>query len=139
MTTERNLLGQPLPVVPDWWQGSNPEYYIYRAILRRGLVETVDFQYQRNVFGGRQRRGGIIPDFFIFNPRVGINVQGSRFHTPPFGNTGFDRMQRVAIERQGIRMEFISDTEAEIRPDAAVQEAILGTRGRGPLEALRST
>ena len=137
MTTERNVLGQVLPVVPDSWLGSKPEYYIYRAILRRGLREGIDFQYQRNVFGGRTRRGGAVPDFFIFVPRVGINIQGARFHTPPIGNIAFDQMQRAAIEQTGIRMEFISEEEAKVRPDEAVAEAIQGTRGRGPAESLR--
>ena len=134
MTTERNTLGQLLPIVPDSWLGSKPEYYIYRAILRRGLREGIDFQYQRNVFGGRTNRGGVIADFFIFVPRVGINVQGRFFHEK---RIRADQMQRSALEVSGIRMEFISEEEAAIRPDAAVTEAILGTRGRGPAEALR--
>ena len=123
--------------VPESWPGSDPEYYVYRAILRTGRTEGVDFQYQKNTFGGRTQRGGIIPDFAIFVPRVGINVQGARFHTPPFGSVALDRMQRVQLEKAGLRMEFISETEAQLRPDAAVREAIAGTRGRGPLEALR--
>ena len=129
-TQERGPQGNILPQVPDAWPGSKPEYYVYRAILRTG-------QYQKNTFGGRTQRGGIIPDFAIFVPRVGINVQGARFHTPPFGSVALDRMQRVQLEKAGLRMEFISETEAQLRPDAAVRDAIAGTRGRGPLEALR--
>lgn len=136
-TQQRGPQGNILPIVPDSWPGSDPEYYVYRAILRTGRTEGVDFQYQKNTFGGRTQRGGIIPDFAIFVPRVGINVQGARFHTPPFGSVAFDRMQRVQLEKAGLRMEFISETEAQLRPDAAVREAIAGTRGRGPLEALR--
>ncbi len=135
--TTRDIQGNPLPTVPEWWEGSDPEYFVYRAILRTGRHEGVDFQYQRNTFGGRQQRGGIIPDFVIFVPRVGINVQGARFHTPPFGSLALDRMQRVQLEKSGLRMEFISEREAQLRADAAVRDAIAGTRGRGPLEALR--
>ena len=136
-TQERGPQGNILPQVPDAWPGSKPEYYVYRAILRTGRKEGVDFQYQKNTFGGRTQRGGIIPDFAIFVPRVGINVQGARFHTPPFGSVALDRMQRVQLEKAGLRMEFISETEAQLRPDAAVRDAIAGTRGRGPLDALR--
>jgi len=136
-TQERGPQGNILPQVPVSWPGSKPEYYVYRAILRTGRKEGVDFQYQKSTFGGRTQRGGIIPDFAIFVPRVGINVQGARFHTPPFGSVALDRMQRVQLEKAGLRMEFISETEAQLRPDAAVREAIAGTRGRGPLEALR--
>ena len=139
MTTrqERGPQGRLLPIVPDSWPGSDPEYYVYRAILRTGRKEGVDFQYQTNTFGGRTQRGGIIPDFVIFTPRVGINVQGARFHTPPFGSLALDRMQRIQLEKSGLRMEFISEREAQLRADAAVRDAIAGTRGRGPLEALR--
>ena len=136
-TQQRGPQGNILPQVPESWPGSDPEYFVYRAILRTGRTEGVDFQYQKNTFGGRTQRGGIIPDFAIFVPRVGINVQGARFHTPPFGSVALDRMQRVQLEKAGLRMEFISETEAQLRPDAAVREAIAGTRGRGPLEALR--
>lgn len=136
-TQQRGPQGNILPLVPDWWPGSDPEYYVYRAILRTGRAEGLDFQYQKNVFGGRTQRGGIIPDFLIYIPRVGINVQGARFHTPPFGSVALDRMQRVQLEKSGLRMEFISEKEAQLRADDAVREAIAGTRGRGPLEALR--
>ena len=136
-TQQRGPQGNILPQVPESWRGSDPEYFVYRAILRTGRTEGVDFQYQKNTFGGRTQRGGIIPDFAIFVPRVGINVQGARFHTPPFGSVALDRMQRVQLEKAGLRMEFISETEAQLRPDAAVRDAIAGTRGRGPLEALR--
>ena len=136
-TQQRGPQGNILPQVPESWPGSDPEYFVYRAILRTGRTEGVDFQYQKNAFGGRTQRGGIIPDFAIFVPRVGINVQGARFHTPPFGSVALDRMQRVQLEKAGLRMEFISETEAQLRPDAVVRDAIAGTRGRGPLEALR--
>ena len=64
-------------------------------------------------------------------------MQGARFHTPPFGSLALDRMQRVQLEKSGLRMEFISEREAQLRADEATREAIAGTRGRGPLEALR--
>ncbi len=55
-------------------------------------------------------------------------MQGARFHTPPFGSLALDRMQRVQLEKSGLRMEFISEREAQLRADAAVRDAIAGTR-----------
>ncbi len=68
---------------------------------------------------------------------LGSTCREARFHTPPFGSLALDRMQRVQLEKSGLRMEFISEREAQLRADAAVRDAIAGTRGRGPLEALR--
>lgn len=132
--TTRDVLNRPLPEVPADWPGTIPEFFIFRAIERTDRVLDIDFQYQGGFFGGRQQRGGIIPDFLILDPRVGINVQGARFHLPPFGSPALDRLQRIQLEGAGIRMEFIGEDEALNRPDEAVREAIAGTRGRGPIE-----
>ena len=134
----RDVLGRPLPQVPEEWTdlgGTAPEYYIYLAIERTGRQHGVDFWYQRAFLGGRLVRGGITPDFIIQFPRVGINVQGERYHFPPLGSPRRDQMQRVTLERMGIRMEYISENEARSNPDGAVRGAIAGTRGRGPLGA----
>ena len=134
----RDVLGQPTPVVPESWTargGTEPEYFIFLAILRTGRKEPVDFIFQKAFFGGRLTRGGVVADFMIFSPRVAINVQGARFHLSTAHQRTNDRLQRAALEGSGIRMEFISDFEAVNGPDKAVREAIAGTRGRGPLTA----
>ena len=75
----RTVTGKVIEEVPEWWLargGSQPEYWIYRAIIRTGrLEEAGDFIYQSKQFGGRNVRGGAIVDFIIRSPHVGINVQ----------------------------------------------------------------
>jgi hypothetical protein len=140
MTTVRDVLRRPLDPVPLWWTvergGTIPEYYVYRACERIVGPEYVGFEFEGGFFGGRLVRGGIIPDILIYSPRVGINVQGARFHLPPVGSPANDRLQRAQMEMIGVRMEFIGEAEAINRPDQSVREAIAGTRGRGPLEAM---
>ncbi len=137
MTTD--ILGRPLDPVPQTWTeergGTIPEYYIYRALWRTGREEGIDFEYQASFAGGRLIRGGIIPDFLVYAPKVGINVQGQRYHLPPFANPSNDRIQRAQMESVGVRMEYISEEEALNSPDEAVRSALAGTRGRGPIEA----
>ena len=51
-----NVVGAEQPLAPEWWLalgGSEPEYYIYRALLKRGLREGQDFTYQKEFGGGR--------------------------------------------------------------------------------------
>ena len=132
----RTVTGQPVERVPEWWLergGSQPEYWIYRAIIRTGRLEFVDFIYQKKQFGGRLQRGGAIVDVEIFSPHVGINVQSNYFYSRTTNQRAHDRIQRAELERNGFRLEFIDETEAVNRPDAAVREALAGTRGRGPI------
>ena len=135
----RTVTGQPVERVPESWLergGSQPEYWIYRALYRAGYKEGpgfLGFRYQSKKFGGRLQRGGAIVDFEIFNPHVGINVQSNYFHSRTTNQRAHDRIQRAELERNGFRLEFIDETEAVNRPDAAVREALAGTRGRGPI------
>ncbi len=136
LATTRTITGRPVEEVPGWWLergGSQPEYWIYRAIIRTGRLETVDFIYQEKRFGGRIQRGGAVVDFLIFNPHVGINVQSKYFHNRTTDQRGHDRMLRAALEVNGLRIEFIDEEEAINSPDEAVREALAGTRGRGPI------
>ena len=133
----RTTTGAPVEQVPEWWferGGSQPEYWIWRAITRTGrLEEAGDFIYQAKQFGGRMQKGGYVVDFIITEPRVGINVQSIYYHNRTVDQRGQDAIGRALLEADGLRLEFISEEEAVNRPDAAVQEAITGTRGRGPL------
>ncbi len=132
----RTVTGQPVEQVPEWWLergGSQPEYWIYRAIIRTGRLEPYDFFYQAKRFGGRLTRGGAIVDFEIYSPHVGINVQSKYFHNRTTNQRAQDTLLRAELERNGFRIEYIDETEAVNRPDAAVREALAGTRGKGPL------
>ena len=55
----RTSSGRVLEPVPQWWTlagGSQPEYYVYKALLRTGRKLNVDFTYQSKQFGGRLER-----------------------------------------------------------------------------------
>jgi very-short-patch-repair endonuclease len=121
--------------VPPDFDGSEPEFFIFRALERRGMVRGVDFVFQSSFLGGRTRRGGVDVDFLIFSPRLGIEVQSAFFHTRTSTQRANDNLRRLALEGQGLRVEFIDENEARNRPDEAVFEALAGTRGRGPIGA----
>lgn len=135
--TQTNAAGQALPRVPEWWinqrGGSDLEYYVYRAILKTGRQEGVDFVYQNRFFGGKISRGGAVVDFLIFSPEVGINVQSLYYHGTSAAQRAHDKLQRIALESSGLRVAYISEEDAINRPDEAVREAIAGTRGQSPL------
>jgi hypothetical protein len=133
----RTVTGKPVEQVPEWWLargGSQPEYWVYRAIVRTGrLEENGDFIYQSKFFGGRLTRGGAVVDFIIKSPRVGINVQSKYFHNRTTDQRAHDALQRASLEASGLRVEFIQEEEAINSPDEAVREALAGTRGKGPI------
>jgi hypothetical protein len=133
----RTVTGKPVEQVPEWWfarGGSQPEYWVYRAIVRTGrLEENGDFIYQSKFFGGRLTRGGAVVDFIIKSPRVGINVQSKYFHNRTTDQRAHDALQRASLEASGLRVEFIQEEEAINSPDEAVREALAGTRGKGPI------
>tara|TARA_Y100000310_G_scaffold3792_1_gene4668 strand:+ start:12943 stop:13353 length:411 start_codon:yes stop_codon:yes gene_type:complete len=135
VTRTRDDAGRLREVKPPDFLGSEPEFFIFRALQRRGMVEGIHFAFQSAFFGGRQTRGGAIVDFFVRSPRVGINVQSEFFHQRTSAQRANDALQRIAIESSGLRVEFISEDDARNRPDEAVAEALAGTRGRGPIGA----
>lgn len=132
----RTDAGRVLPRVPEDFPGSEPEFFIFRALQRLGFVEDVHFTFQSSFFGGRQTAGGVIIDFFIYDPRMGIAVQSAFYHGRTATQRARDAAQRIEIEtRLGLRVEFIDENDARNRPDEAVAEALTGTRGRGPIGA----
>ena len=141
MVQQRTLTsdsGKVLEAAPTWWLargGSQPEYWIYRALYRRGLREPIDFVYQSKQFGGRIQRGGAVVDFLVRTPHVGINVQSDYFHTRTTKQRAHDALQRASLEASGMRVEYIGEDEARNRPDEAVAEALAGTRAKGPIGA----
>ena len=131
-----NVVGAEQPLAPEWWLalgGSEPEYYIYRALLKRGLKEGTDFTYQKEFGGGRLDPGGTIVDFLIEFPRVGISVQSDYWHNRTAGQRAHDVAIRSMLEGFGIRVEYIDEDEAINDADRAVDDAITGTRATGPI------
>ena len=137
VTRTRDDAGRLLPQVPEGFSGSEPEFFIFRALQRRGMVEGVHFTFQSSQFGGRQVAGGVIIDFFIHLPvRLAIAVQSTFYHGRTTTQRARDATRRIEIEgRLSLRVEFIDEDDARNRPDEAVAEALAGTRGRGPIGA----
>ena len=132
----RDNLGRPVQLAPEWWTargGSEPEYYIYKALQRRGLVEGVDFQYQSPQSGGRMQLGGAIVEFLLVFPPIGINVQSLYYHASTATQRSHDVMVRSTLEGKGIQVMFISENEAINNPDGAVADAITGRGSTDPV------
>lgn len=135
---QRDVAGRQLPTIPQEWidrGGSDLEYFIWLALNRIGLREGVDFTYQVSRFGGRNTSGGVIVDFVVFFPFVGIAVQSDFHHLLKSKQRAKDLIDQQQLELSGMRVEFIGEDDARNRPVEAVREALAGTRARGPIGA----
>ena len=117
---------------PDWWPGTNPEWWVYQWLLHRGLKERVDFTYQENVQGGRVIPGGSVIDFMIRGAPGGSllwRIQGYYWH---YGRPGGQRMKdyekRLRLEGQGFTVIDILDRDIE---DPQQREKVLDAALRG--------
>ena len=125
----RTSRGRVLKPVPQGWTlagGTQPEYYVYKALLRTGRKLNVDFTYQSKQFGGRLERGGAVADFLIVSPPIGINVQSKYFHARTTNQRAHDRLQREQYEANGIKIAFIDEDEAFENADYFVRRALSG-------------
>jgi hypothetical protein len=133
---DRDVTGRRLALPPESWLlrgGSQPEYYIYRALQDRGLVEGIDFTYQSPQAGGRMTLGGAIVDFLVVFPPIGINVQSLYYHATTAEQRAHDITVRATLEGQGIQVFFISEDEAINNPSGAVADAIAGRGSTDPI------
>ena len=125
----RTRSGRTLEPVPQWCTlagGSQPEYYVYKALLRTGRRLDIDFTYQSKQFGGRVSRGGSIADFIIVSPPMGINVQSRYYHARTTNQRAHDRLQREQYEANGIKIAYIDEDEAFENADYYVRRALSG-------------
>ena len=135
MTTQ-NLQQQ----VPQGWPGSLPEYLVYQSLTETfNKTEGIDFTYQSSLLGGRLFKGGVILDFYFYNPPdLAINVQGEYYHygmgLTPMQN---DRFVRAQMAGEGITLIFIDENDILNNVDHFVEEALnykdhsrLGSGGR---------
>lgn len=135
---QRDVAGRQLPAIPQAWidrGGSDLEYFIWLALNKIGLREGIDFVYQVSRFGGRNTTGGVIVDFLVRFPFVGINVQGAFHHLLKAKQRAKDLIGQQQLELSGMRIEFIGEDDARNRPVEAVRDALAGTRARGPIGA----
>ena len=79
MTTARAYTNVEAP--PDWG-GSLPEYMVYNCLTTTfRLRDGNEFDYQTSLLGGRMSKGGVVLDFFFYDPPdLAINVQGEYYH-----------------------------------------------------------
>ena len=122
MTTQ-NLQQQ----VPEGWAGSLPEYLVYRSLTEEfNKVDGIDFSYQSSLLGGRLFKGGVILDFYFFNPPdLAINVQGEYYH---YGKGKVmiqnDMLTREQVASMGINLIFIDESDVLKDVDYYVKEAL---------------
>ena len=72
-------------------------------------------------------------DFLLVAPRMGINVQSLYYHARTTEQRSHDAIVRAMLEGAGIRVEYISEEQAINAPDEAVENAIAGIGGKGPI------
>ena len=113
---------------PEWWVGSVPEYLCWQALVKLGLRPDIDFQYQSQLAGGRQDKGGRVIDFLIFNPpNIAINVQGVYYHYEKGAAVRqSDILTRAFLAAEGINLIFIDEDDLIDDPRRIVADALAG-------------
>jgi|TARA_R110000751_G_scaffold20031_2_gene59164 hypothetical protein len=132
----KDNLGVARELAPKSWTnrgGSEPEYYIYKALQKRGLIEGTDFVYQSPQAGGRMQLGGAVVDFLLVFPPIGINVQSLYYHATKAAQRNHDIAVRSTLEGKGIQVVYIDEDEAINDPDGAVADAISGRGSNDPI------
>ncbi len=113
---------------PEWWVGSVPEYLCWQALVKLGLRPDIDFQYQSQLAGGRQDKGGRVIDFLIFNPpNIAINVQGVYYHYEKGAAVRqSDILTRAFMAAEGINLIFVDEDDLIDDPIRIVSDALAG-------------
>jgi len=81
--------------------GSYPEYLVFSELQRRKLEYGVDFLFQANQMGGRNRLGGAVVDFEFPALRVLARLQGEYWHLSSRQAREHDIVQRLLLESGG--------------------------------------
>ena len=85
---EEEVIGLVQGQMPD----SKEEWWVAQALWRY----KVEFRFQWEIFGGRTRRGGLIVDFVVWNPRfTPLLVHGEYWHRGEL--QGGDKTALIAI------------------------------------------
>ena len=112
--------------MPPTWPGSLPEFLVYRALIKAGLVHGVDFMYQQAEMGGAMAAGGAVVDFVLLNPPdLAISVAGVYYHYERgSGIRARDAITRAQLESRGLRIVTIDEDDALRDADFYVREAL---------------
>lgn len=114
MTTERQA--------PADWMGTYPEYLVYQQLVRM----VINFDYQSSQLGGRSERGGLVLDFYIPSLSLALNVQSTYWHYGRPEARQADRIQREALEAQGLRVVYLDEEDLIRNAKYYVTEALEG-------------
>ena len=124
MTTARAYTNVEAP--PDW-AGSLPEYMVYNSLTTTfRLRDGNEFDYQTSLLGGRMSKGGVVLDFFFYDPPdLAINVQGEYYHYGMGATVSQnDVFVRAQMAGQGIQLIFIDENDIYRDVDYYVRQAL---------------
>lgn len=95
--------------------------------------QQIPFYFQARLFGGRQIRGGIVPDFIVnLGGRAIVwRIQGAYWHTRPGlqENDLSEKIRMIGAEYNGLRIEAVVDLWDTKIYDARPQVFILALAG----------
>jgi len=108
--------------------GSVPELMVYGWLERRG----VPFEFQSSMFGGRQVRGGLVPDFVLNHLTEALailRVQGEYWHERVEGEDRAAKVRLLGAYINGQPVAYVVDVwenDVYSRIDAAMEAALAG-------------
>lgn len=110
---------QPFPNPPATWMGTLPEWAIYWAHGVLGRQEFQDFQYLFTFDGSHYY------DFFEFEERIAIEVQGLYWHYEFEHKAAInDQLLKVRTEAMNVALIFIDEDHALADPVFYLREAL---------------
>jgi very-short-patch-repair endonuclease len=83
------------------YRGSYPEFLVFKELERRHYEFGIDFVFQANELGGRNRLGGAVVDFELPGFRIAGRVQGEYWHLSGQEVREHDIVQRLLLEGMG--------------------------------------
>lgn len=117
------------PAAPPDFQGTRPEWLVYWALTKLGLVPQIDFTFQSSQMGPRWQAGSSVVDFLIVNRvrPLSIRVQGNYFHYS-MGSDKIEKdiLQRQELEQSGIEVVDVDEDDAVRQPLFYTQRALDG-------------
>ena len=99
----------PAPTAPKTWIGSKAEWSVYWALTQLHYQPDIDFIYQGN---------NDLMDFFLPAQRLAFIIRPAFSVEDPIG--------KLLLGSQGVRLENITEENANANPMEAVQRAIKG-------------
>ncbi len=109
--------------------GSVNELYVARSLDKYNWI----YQYQFEVFGSRNVKGGYVLDFLITNSvpfSTPLEVFGNFWHSADISREDQLRLQRIEFELGPNINETVILFGKELQTQAAADEAVLRTVGR---------